>query len=87
MENILLQKITGSEMAGESFVGSDCDGSDGDTDRVLTTSGVSGALGEITLFVDGAFLRKTDEYTVSGNNITIKIKIWDSQKIDVRYIK
>ena len=38
MENILLHKIAGVEMAAESFLGSDCTGSDGDENRVLTTS-------------------------------------------------
>ena len=80
------KRLLNPNQAGESFVGSDCSGSDGDTNRVLTTSRINGALGEIILFVDGTFLRKTDEYTVSGNDITIKIMIWDEQKIDVRYM-
>ena len=85
--NILLKKISGAQITGESFAGSDCSGSDGNTSRVLTTVGASTAIGEITLFVDGAFLRETDDYTLSGNDITILIKIWDTQKIDVRYLQ
>ncbi len=85
-DNILLKKIGGMQIIGESFVGSDCNGTDGQTNRVLTTS-ISNAIGEITLFVDGTFLRKTDEYTTSGNDITILIKIWDIQKIDLRYVQ
>jgi len=91
MENILLHKVSGGtasaiELKREGFNGSDCTGSDGDTNRVLTTSNVSGALGEIMIFIDTQYLRKTDDYTVSGNDITFLIKVWDTQKIDVHYI-
>ena len=79
--------LVSEEMAEENFVGSDCFGSDGDTNRILTTFRVDNAKGEILLFVDGTFLRKTDEYTTSGNDITLLIKIWNEQKIDVRYIQ
>ena len=86
MENILLHKIAGVEMAAESFLGSDCTGSDGDANRVLTTS-ISSAIGEIIVAADGSFLRETDQYTISGDNITFLFKIWDTHKIEVRHIK
>lgn len=84
--NLLLKKVTGIEMINESFVGADCTGSDGDSNRVLTTS-ISNAIGKIIIFADGQFLRETNDYTTSGNDITFLIKIWDTHKIDVQYLQ
>lgn len=87
-KNIMLHKVPGGgNLIGESFAGSDCTGSDGDANRVLTTSELSKALGDEIIFADGQFLRETTDYTTSGDDITFLIKIWDSHKLDVKYLK
>ncbi len=72
----------------EQKAGSDCNGSDGAVNRVLTLSNTTTSANELVV-VDGQVYRLTDDYTVShlaaSTTITFKGKIWDSQKIDVRY--
>jgi len=90
--NLLLQSVGTGTTSGsstqtlEQFSGSDCSGSDGDANRVLTTSGVSGASGEVMVVMDGQLLRKTDKYTVSGDDITFLVKVFDSSGIDIFYV-
>ena len=86
-DNIMLHKVQGVSEIPEQFLGLDCTGSDGDPNRVLTTVGVSTAKGSITVFSDGQFLRETTDYTLSGNDITFLINLWDANKIDVRYLQ
>ena len=69
----------------EQFTGANCSGPEG-ANRVLTTTGVSGANGEIIVTVDRQTLRKTDDYTISGENITFLVSIFDTQKIDIFYL-
>jgi len=83
----MLQPVFGVEMALEQFTGANASGSDGDTNRVLAATNVTQAKGEITVTLDKQTLRKTDDYTVSGNNITFLSRLLDRHKIDVRYIK
>jgi hypothetical protein len=68
--------------------GSDCSGSDGDTSRVLTLAN-STTSGNEMVNVDGTILIKDTHYTVShlgaSSTITFTGKIYDTQKIDVRY--
>ena len=86
--NLLLQSVHGNFLQTlEQFAGSDCSGSDGDADRVLTASTVTSALGEIMVVKDHQVLRKTDEFTVTGNAITIIGKTWDEAKLEVIYFK
>lgn len=86
-DNILLKSVQGaSSIQLEQFAGSDCTESDGAANRVLTTAGVSGASGEIIVIADKQTLRKTDDYTISGNDITFIVRVFDSQKIDIHYI-
>jgi hypothetical protein len=80
------QKSRGGTLTPEQFDGSDCNGSDGATNRVLTTSGASGASGEIQVFADGRLLRKTDQWTLSGDDITFLVKVYNAHKIDVYYL-
>lgn len=72
----------------ETFAGSDCSGSDGAVNRVLTLSNTSTSANELVT-VDGMVYRITDDYTVShlaaDTTVTFAGKIWDSQKIEVRY--
>lgn len=74
------------QMTTEQFAGSDCSGSNGQSNRVLTTSGVEDALGEVQVVVGGRVLRKTDDYTVSGNDITFVKPMYDLHKIEVWYV-
>lgn len=86
--NILLRSIGRTPLNTlEQFMGSNCTGSDGGVNRVLTTSDISSALGETIIVVDGQFLRKTNQFSVSTDDITFLINIWDEQKIDIIYIK
>jgi uncharacterized membrane protein len=72
----------------ENKLGSDCTLTDGDVNRVLTLANTSTSANELVV-VDGFVLRLTADYTVShlaaSTTITFLGKIWDAQKIDVRY--
>lgn len=72
----------------EFKAGSDCSGSDGGTSRVLTLSNASLSSQELVV-VDGTVYRKDTDYTMShlaaSSTVTFLGKIWDSQKIEVRY--
>lgn len=72
----------------EQFDGSDCTLTDGDTSRVLTLSNTTTSANEM-VNVDGTILIKDTHYTVShlgaSSTITFTVKIYDTQKIDVRY--
>ena len=70
----------------EKFDGNDCSGSSGAVNRVLTTSSASSARGEIQVIVGGRMLRKTDDYTVSGNDITFIKPVFNQHLIEVWYV-
>lgn len=54
--------------------------------RVLTTSNLSNKLGDADIIVNKQVLRETDDYIISGNDITFNVKIFDVHKIDVKYL-
>jgi len=68
--------------------GSDCSGSDGDANRVLTLTNTSLSSHE-RVFLDGVRLKKDVDYTVnhlnSNSTITFLVKVWNDQKIEVDY--
>ena len=76
----------GSNLQLEQFTGSDCDGSDGDANRNLTTSGISSRYEDEIIVIDKMVLRQTDDYTISGNVVTFTSNVWDSQEIDIYYV-
>jgi len=71
----------------QTFVGTDCSGSDGDANRVLTLNNTS--LTTTVIVALDTHLIEDDQYTVShkasGTTITFVIKVWDSQKGEVLY--
>jgi len=86
-QQVDIQYMTGTvSVSLEQFTGASATGTSGDTSRVLTTTGASGASGEVTIYLDGQHLRKTDDYSIVGNDITFAVKLFDSQEIDVVYI-
>lgn len=91
MANIMLKKIVGggsvATMTNETFFGSDCSGVDGAASRVLATANVDKAKGSPIVFIDGAMIRQTLEYTITGKNITFIINIWNDSRIDVGYVQ
>ena len=72
----------------EFHTGADCSGNDGDTNRVLTLQNLSESREELVV-VDKMVLEKDQDYTVShkssSSTITFLGKIWDNQRIVVRY--
>ena len=74
----------------EDYQGSDCTGSDGDTNRVLTISNVdtTGDNG-FMVFVDGLGLSNGTHFTAShaseDTTITFLNKLWDDQNVVVNY--
>jgi len=72
----------------EQYTGSDCSGSDGAANRVLTLANTTLSSEEL-VFVDGFCYRKDTHYTVShkasDTTITFTGIIYDDQNIDVRY--
>ena len=69
--------IVNNKLSSTPYTGLDCTGLSGDTDRTLTTSGVT------LLVVDNQFLHPIVGYTVVANVITFLNEVWDSQKITV----
>jgi hypothetical protein len=62
------------------YTGADCSLTDGDVNRVLT---VAAGKTPILIVVDTAVLSEDDDWTVSGQDITFLVPIYDSQKIQV----
>ena len=81
-----LDAVAVTTLSLEQFTGADCTGTDGALDRVLATSSISTANGQIIVVVDKQTLRKTDDFTTNGNDITFLIKIFNTQKIDLFYL-
>lgn len=67
----------------ETKSGSDCSGSNGESNRILTLNVVPNTL--FLVGVGGQLLFLTTDYTVSGNQITFLGKIFDAPKILVLY--
>jgi len=85
-------RIYGEQIGGwRSFdkLGSDCSGSDGATNRVLTLTNTQ-LTTKIIVFKEGTLLHPNTDYTVShkdsGTTITFLGKVWNSQKIDGIYV-
>jgi len=89
LETVDLEDLpAGIQPRSEYKLGSDCSGSDGDTNRVLTLSNTSLSSQE-RVYLDGVRLQKDTQYTVNHLNasstITFLVKVWDTQKIQVDY--
>jgi len=92
--NLKLESVTAADLpagiqpATENKAGSDCTGSSGDPNRVLTLTNTSTSSNELVV-VDGTVLRKTTNYTVThksaSSTITFLGNIFDAMTIDVRY--
>ena len=68
----------------QSFVGSDCSGSDGAKNRVLTLSATPTAI--VTVIVSNAALMRTVDYTPSGASITFLNELDNDQTGEVLYV-
>ena len=80
-----------AQLKKENYDGSDCTGSDGDSDRTLTISNKTTTSGNgFLVFVDGLSLALTEEYTVSHNVtssvITFINGLYDAQEIIIQYV-
>jgi len=74
-------------LTSESFSGSDCSVSNGELNRVLTTVAVGDRNGVARVIVDTQTLAQT-KFSITGNKITFTgVRIWDSQTIEVYYLK
>lgn len=68
---------TDLNMTYVNYLGSDCDGSSGDANRNLATSGAN------MVVIDNSWLSYTDDYTLSGGTVTFLNPLWDDQRITV----
>ena len=73
---------TGSLNTPASYVGSDCSGSDGETNRTLTVTEAS-ALDKAIITVDNQTLHPTSDYTVLGSVITFINAVFDEMRITI----
>jgi len=76
LDELVLNPVGKSPAA---FNGSDCNGNDGDSNRVLDTS----VGGIFLVVVNNATLHPTNDYTVSGTEITFLNAIFDDAVISV----
>lgn len=80
--------VPGTNPKSESYTGANCTGTDGDASRALTLANTKISSQEMVV-VDKFILEKTQDYTISHNAastvITFLAKIWDTQRIVVRY--
>lgn len=78
----------GAKPAKDKKQGSDCDGSDGDQNRVLTLSN-SNLTTVVQVVIDGTYLMEDQDYTVnhksSATELTFSNQVWDDQYIEVIY--
>ena len=77
-------------MTTENYNGSDCTGTDGDTNRTLTISNSSTTNDDyFEVFVNNSFLHLTTDYTIVHNSsssvITFLNNLWDEQPITIIY--
>ena len=80
--------MTEYDVGRETFTGSDCSGSNGDSGRVLTLTGSNIEANSIILVLDTQTLVQGagKDYTYASNNITFTNKVWDAQDIQVSYL-
>jgi len=80
--------IIGSTPNIENKVGSDCNGSSGAINRVLTLTNTSTSTNELVV-IDGLVLYLAEGYTVShlgaSSTITFLAEVFDEQKIRISY--
>ncbi len=74
----------------ETLSGSDCNGTEGEENRVLTLSNTGETeTDKFKVYLDGLFLIENVGYTVSHNTLGTEINfldpVWDDQKISVDY--
>lgn len=69
----------------ETKAGSDCSGSNGETNRILTLKNTPNTLALVG--VGGQILTVTNDYTISGDEITFLGKIFNEVKILVLYFE
>lgn len=81
-----MDKASFPQLTPESFTGSDCSGSNGASNRILTTSDAEDALGEVMVIVGGRVLTLTTDYTVSGNDITFLKPVYNQHVIVIWYV-
>ena len=67
----------------ETKSGSDCNGSDGESNRILTLNATPETL--FLVSVGGMILTVTTQYTISGDEITFLNKVYDVMPILVLY--
>ena len=67
----------------ENKSGSDCSGSDGEVNRILTLANVPNTL--FLVSVGGQVLFQDTDFTISGADITFLGKVWDTPKILIIY--
>lgn len=60
------------------YTGTDCTGSDGDTSRTLTTTNTP-----LLIIYGGSVLSEDDHFTISGNEITFIIPVYNEEIIQV----
>lgn len=76
--------LTSSSFTRDRKNGSDCTGQDGATNRVLALSATPNFI--ISVEVQGRVLHNTNEYTLSGANLTFLGNIDNSDVIEVIFI-
>jgi len=80
--------VSGVAPQSEYKLGSNCSGSDGATNRVLTLANTVLSSQE-RVFLDGVRLQQTTQYTVShlsaSSTITFLVSVWNTQLIQVDY--
>ena len=74
----------------ETYMGSDCNGSSGEANRVLTLSNINlTKQAGFSVYVGGLYLAKNTHYTVShkssNTEITLLNKLWDDMSIIINY--
>jgi len=80
--------VSGVAPQSEYKLGSDCSGTDGATNRVLTLANTAVSSQE-RVYLDGVRLQQNTDYTVShlsaSSTITFIVPVWNTQKIQVDY--
>jgi len=89
--NILLKHQTRQGLINnEVYTGSDCTGSNGSENRVLTLTSVLSSSDKVLVFVNNSFLHLNSDYTISYSTtttITFLNNLWNDQPISIIYLK
>jgi len=83
--NALVNNIQTYGTNADEFLGSDGTLTDGDPDRVFTLSAAPESTSTALVFHNGLLLSENmvDQYDISGTDLTIKGKVWDTDNIKV----